>query len=171
MGPMVWPNVCIATLRRVVGGDELEVDAERDEMVDMLPNCAGTCWYWEMEGKLESKEMIEVTTWTSDVTRQTIEYHVSIMGFLYLAILLFKYDRNFHSRYFDELSTRSGQDGQREPGLNGRRLPSNTNHFKLSSSSTTGLVSAIFMKLKRLQAAKQTEESLKTLGILRMINR
>ena len=42
MGPMVWPNVCIATLRRVVGGDELEVDAERDgsEVVDMLPNCA-----------------------------------------------------------------------------------------------------------------------------------
>ena len=48
MGPMVWPNVCIPTLRRVVpGGDELEVDAERDdpEVVDMLLNCAGTCWY------------------------------------------------------------------------------------------------------------------------------
>lgn len=93
------------------------------------------------------------------------------MGFLYLAILRFKYDRTFHSRYFDGLSTRSGQDGQREPGLNGRRLPSNTNHFKLSSSSTTGLASAIFTRLKRLQAAKQTEESLKTLGILSMINR
>ena len=57
-------------------------------------------------------------------------YHVSIMGFLYLAILRFKYDRTFHSRYFDEFSTRSGQDGQREPGLNGRRLPSKANHFE-----------------------------------------
>ena len=44
MGPTVWPNVCVATLRRVVGGDELKVDAEGDssELVDMLPNCAGT---------------------------------------------------------------------------------------------------------------------------------